>query len=100
MSDNKLVQAPNIVNEGLLKAEDIPANLIDTSLKEVTVDDLKLLQAALSGVRINKWKNRLQGTPGTAKKKPIRFWYNGNLISKEEHDKLSWEEIHAYNNKK
>jgi hypothetical protein len=28
-----------------------------------------------------------------------KFWYNGNLISREEHDKLSWEEIHNWNNR-
>ncbi len=32
------------------------------------------------------------------KVRPIKFWYNGALITKEEHDKLSWQEIHDSNN--
>jgi hypothetical protein len=27
------------------------------------------------------------------------FWFNGKKITKEEHDKLSWDDIFAYNNK-
>lgn len=30
--------------------------------------------------------------------KVSKFWFNGKLITKEEHDKLSWAEIHASNN--
>lgn len=101
MSNDELVQAPELISEGLLKAEDAPANPITIDdTKQLTAADLKLLQAALSGVKITYWKDRLQGSPGTAKPKPVRFWHNGELISKADHDKLSWEEIHNYNNKK
>jgi hypothetical protein len=43
------------------------------------------------------WKTKFRGYP-SGKPKPQRFWYNGELISKEEHDKLSHAEILEYNN--
>lgn len=29
----------------------------------------------------------------------IYFWFKGKLITKKEHDKLSWEDIHESNNR-
>ena len=47
------------------------------------------------------WRYLMSGVlkPRRTTPKVKRFWYNGNLITKEEHDKLTVEEIYASNNK-
>lgn len=68
------------------------------TVQEMTQDQLAQLAAVLKQAQPTNFKRRMQGYAGTAKAKPSKYWYNGNLILKEEFDKLSWEEIHASNN--
>ena len=46
---------------------------------------------------IAKLQSLISGLPQGKKVRPQRFWYNGQLISREEHDKLSVDEVRAWN---
>jgi hypothetical protein len=84
-----------------------PETTLVDALKEAPIDvagleALEQISLIVSqSVRKPLWKMRLSGGMKTSRKAPKvnRFWYNGNLITKEEHDKLSVEEIYASNNK-
>lgn len=52
-----------------------------------------------SGVQKPIWKMLLSGALRPHTPKASKFWHNGQLLSKEEYDKLSWAEVHASNNK-
>ena len=77
----------------------------ETSSPELSPEELKRQQliSKLMMVRFTNsslnWKGRLKGFPSHGKVKPVKFWYQGNLISKEEHDKLPLAEIFEDNNR-
>jgi hypothetical protein len=50
-----------------------------------------------NSVRKPLWRILMSGymKPPRTEPKPIKFWYNGNLITKEEHDKLSVDVVRA-----
>ena len=81
-------------NDQLVEAPSIPVE----AANEVSQEQLAKIVQALRTASPTNFKARFQGIVGTAKPKVSKHWYNGNLISKADFDKLSWEEIHASNN--
>jgi hypothetical protein len=65
--------------------------------QELSQDQLGALVAALKNAQPTNFKARFQGIAGTAKRVD-KSWHNGKLITTEERNKLSWEDIHASNN--
>ncbi len=71
---------------------------IDSSTNEMSQEQLATVLAALKNAQPTNFKARFQGIVGTAKPRVSMFWFNGKRLTKDEHDKLSWEEVHASNN--
>ena len=94
-------------NDQLVTAPTMEVLSVDQEAKELTVapttqelsqEQLAKVLESLKSAQPTNFKHRFQGRAGTAKAKVAKHWYNGELISQTDFDKLSWEEIHASNN--
>lgn len=65
---------------------------------EISPEQLGKIIAAMKAAQPTNFKQRMRGTPGTAKPKISKSWHNGEPMLTSERNKLTWEEIHASNN--
>jgi hypothetical protein len=77
-----------------LFADDAPSLISDELASKLNPEEGPLTEA-----EIENFKRVLSGLPKDKKVRPQRYWYNGDLISREEHDKLSWQERHDSSNR-
>ena len=84
-------------NNEVVVAPEVPV-VSDEAVSEMSQDQLASIVAALKAAQPTNFKARFQGTAGSAKAKVAKYWFNGELVTKEAHDKLSWAEVHASNN--
>jgi magnesium-transporting ATPase (P-type) len=68
------------------------------AVKELSADELAVLALATKRMTEGGYTDRLTGLPKLGKVKTPKYWYKGQLITKEEHDKLSWGEVFENNN--
>jgi hypothetical protein len=94
--DNELPTILQATSDVALNAVAAPTIPVEEATRQLSEAELRLMSALVNGKKINTFQRRLQGTPAlTPKVKQSRFWYMGGLLSKEEHDKLSSEQIAA-----
>jgi hypothetical protein len=68
-------------------------------VQQVTAEQLHELQVAAARQNVRNYKTGLTGFAKFNKaSKPSMLWFEGKLITTEEHNKLSWETVHANNN--
>lgn len=79
-----------------VQAEDSPKALSDAEVAEI----MKLVKPNFNGKsKKAMWRTKLSGFRDLGAKHARKFWYDKKLVTREEHDALTWEQVHANNNK-